>query len=321
MAHGKATSLAGALSLCILLFGIVPTGNAKDRTEALRPVPLPDITTVDWALQVPADVPVALSGVVSFDAAGTGQGAMMYPAPNAAGLLAAIVTHGVLESSMKRKQREKLQEAADQVLLPYQSVLANYSNNNVALEALLRQPFGYRKTLAAVPSTPATSWRIDSAPRFSLTQDQRAFILDNAITVYAPASNVPAYRTAVHVVSHPRDGEDLVGLWTANQGTELKKEWGYLFAESVDVALRVLSAKPGNDVAAFETVRYAEGSSEKMERAQPLYKECGRVVLKTLRGALMSVPVRAKADRSTDDASCPEPVEGIPLESAGAVNT
>ncbi len=34
-----------------------------------------------------------------------------------------------------------------------------------------------------------------------------------------------------------------------------------------------------------------EGGTERIERAQVLHEQCGRLMIKTLRGALMSVPV------------------------------
>lgn len=45
----------------------------------------------------------------------------------------------------------------------------------------------------------------------------------------------------------------------------------------------------------FRTIRYVEGTAEKMERAQLVSEHCGRLVIKTLRGSLMSVPVKASA--------------------------
>ncbi len=269
-----------------------------------QPVSLPDAASVDWVLRAPGGE-VAVNGVVSFDTAGTGAGSMLYPAPGAVGLLAAIVTHAVIESSLKRKQRLKMQEAADEVLAPYRHTLATFSNRDVELAALSLHPFGDRKKLDASADGAITEWRISSSPHFFLTQDQRAFIVDNAIEIYAPGSDVSAYRTSVRVVSRARYGQDLVALWTDDQGSKLKKEWAYLFAESVDVALHT-AARPGAS-AAFTTVRYAEGGSEKMERAQLLYSECGRLVLRTLRGALMSVPVGPEIAGDSVTGACPAP--------------
>ena len=269
-----------------------------------EPVSLPDAASVDWVIRVPAAEPVAVNGVVSFDTAGTGPGSMLYPAPGAVGLLAAIVTHGIIESSVKRKQRIKMQEDADQILLPYRATLATLSNRDVEQAALSRHPFGDRKKPDVSVAGATPQWRINSTPHFLLTQDQRAFIVDNAIDVYAPASDVPAYRTVVRVVSRPRDEQDLVTLWTADQGSELKKEWAYLFSESVEVALKTARSGAGE---AFTTMRYMEGGSEKIERAQVLYRECGRAVLRTLRGTPMSVPVRQEAPADSATGVCTAP--------------
>ena len=306
MKNGRKKSVFPGLALCLFLSAASPVINAKQRVEAQPPTPLPDIATTDWVLQVPDTEPVNVTGVASFDGVGSGPGNIMYPAPNAIGLLAAIATHGILQSAANRKQHDKVQEAANQILQPYQPTLSGLRNRDVALAALARLPFGDHKTLTSEPRSGA--WRITAKPHFSLTQDQRAFIVDNAIALQAPGAETPAYETSVRVISQPRDSTDLVSMWTADEGAELKKEWGFLFAESIDVALRALSSKAGDRPAmSFATVRYAEGGTEKIERAQPLYETCGRIVLKTLRGALMSVPAKVAQGANGETAMCPTP--------------
>jgi hypothetical protein len=55
----------------------------------------------------------------------------------------------------------------------------------------------------------------------------------------------------------------------------------------------------------FRTIRYLEGTAEKMERAQLINEHCGRLLIKTLRGSLMSVPAKASAPRgSSADMTC-----------------
>jgi hypothetical protein len=44
------------------------------------------------------------------------------------------------------------------------------------------------------------------------------------------------------------------------------------------------------------TFRYPEGGVEKMERAQLVEAHCGRALLRTLRGWLMSVPVKVEGE-------------------------
>ena len=51
------------------------------------------------------------------------------------------------------------------------------------------------------------------------------------------------------------------------------------------------------------TFRYVEGGKDRMERAQLVTPGCERVVVRTLRGWLLSIPVRAGANAA--DPSCP----------------
>jgi hypothetical protein len=61
-----------------------------------------------------------------------------------------------------------------------------------------------------------------------------------------------------------------------------------MLAQSVDIALAYMPGHAGTEP--FRTVRYQEGSVERMERAQVIREACGQVVLRTLRGNLMAVP-------------------------------
>ena len=67
------------------------------------------------ALRLPKDEKVTFRGSVNYDNAGAGTLGMLYPAPNAVGFLAGLITHGILLQSTKKNQKDKLQEAADSV--------------------------------------------------------------------------------------------------------------------------------------------------------------------------------------------------------------
>jgi hypothetical protein len=58
-------------------------------------------------------------------------------------------------------------------------------------------------------------------------------------------------------------------------------------------------ARKPADEGVFRTVRYQEGGAEKIERAQVLEQQCGRTVLRTLRGWLLSVPAQVEAASAT----------------------
>ena len=133
-----------------------------------------------------------------------------------------------------------------------------------------------------------------------MTQDQRALVLDNVISVYQPGEMAkPLYQTTIRVVSQPRTEQDVEAVWKDNAGAALKAESTSLLAHSLTLALHE-AGKPAADEGAptFRTVRYREGEVEKMERAHVVSQACDRQVIKTLRGWLMSVPSPSVADPS-----------------------
>jgi len=274
----------------LLLLACLPLLCAAHGPQDSPPPPVPADDTEGWNILLDApQQPVAFSGLANFDKAGTGAGAMLYPGyAGAAGFLAAIVTHGMIEGSLRRKQHDKIQDAADQVLEPYRGVLSGFRQQELVLLALADKPFGDGKALADEPSS-ETGWRLKATPHFSMTPDQLALVLDNAIEIYGPSSAKPSYAGVIRVVSSPHQPTDMPLRWTSDAGNGLKHECANLFAESVETVLKAVRL-PDADPATFKTVRYPEGGSVQIERAQPLFESCSRLVLRTLRGNLMSVP-------------------------------
>lgn len=274
----------------LLLFACLPLLCAARGQQDAPPPPLPADDTGGWQIVLDApEQPVAFNGLASFDSAGTGASGMVYPGfAGAAGFLAAIATHGMIESSVRRKQREKIQEAADHVLEPYRDVLSGFQEKELAKLALADTPFGDGKHLAD-GSTQEPGWRVKATPHFSMTSDQLALVLDDTIELYGPAAIKPSYTGVVRVVSSPRQPAEVPLFWTSDAGSGLKHESARLFGDSIDIVLKALRL-PQSGPAVFKTVRYPQGSARQIERAQPLYESCSRLVLRTLRGNLMSVP-------------------------------
>lgn len=253
-----------------------------------------------WAVRRPSIDAVVFRGVVSYDAAGMGTGSMLYPAPNAAGLLAAILTHSLLNESAKKAQRDRIQADADAVLTTYQPVLSGFTNETLIMGALplIKAP-GTRRLVDA-SGADAGDWSIETAPVFSMTRDQRAIVLDNAVRIYAPGTTVAAYAQTIRVVATPLgdpvDDSGVPAVWLAEQGRRLTDESALLLAESLDVAIgEATGASPVADLP-HRTFRYFEGGSEKMERAQLVQQRCERALIRTLRGWLMSIPVRTSGE-------------------------
>lgn len=104
-----------------------------------------------------------------------------------------------------------------------------------------------------------------------------------------PASD---YRTTIRVVSNPNTNENSVVEWTANNGEKLKDQSAKLLAESFDIAFRDAGDTSDKEKIPERTIRYREGGREKMERAQVLSTQCDRLLIRSLRGTLLSVPIQ-----------------------------
>jgi hypothetical protein len=268
--------------------------------------PGPTATGRAWAVRRPSVDAVVFRGVVSYDAAGMGTGAMLYPAPNAAGLLAAILTHSLLNEGAKKAQRDRIQADADAVLANYQPVLSGFTNEALIAGALPRLKSPGTRRLVGAEGGAAGDWSIETAPVFSMTRDQRAIVLDNAVRIYAPGTLEAPYAQTIRVVAAPlaapTDDAEVPAVWLAEQGRRLTDESAALFAESLDVAIGEATGAPGFADMPHRTFRYFEGGIEKMERAQLVEQGCERALIRTLRGWLMSIPLHAGAGK----ARCPE---------------
>lgn len=289
-----------SLKIACLVTGIIapivfsPWSMADNGIENISP-PSQQLSTqhLSLSLRLPKDNKVIYKGVANFDATGAEKGSMMYPGVDAFSFLAAVFAHGVIVESSKKSKRSKLQEDANKVLTPYQEVLSNYTHKELMQKGLEKMKSAGNKKLVELSESPGASSLIESMPVFSITQDQSTFVLDNAISIYTPDTPSTAiFQSVIRVVSQAKIGMDLPDFWTANQGEMLKEESASLFAESLDIALAEVSSGPNMDNNIYKTIRYFEGTTEKMERGQVISENCSRVVIKTLRGSLMSVPAK-----------------------------
>ena len=274
--------------LLVVLGVLVYPAHAENETPALQPLSTAELAL---ALRVPSSETVIYKGIVNNDSL-SGAGQMMYPAPNAAGFIVAIITHGILLESTKNTEKEQQQTQADQVLLPYRPVLNSYQYRSLMQAGLAKMPANSNIRLAEVSEKPGSGWLIESSPVFFLTEDQSAIVLDHAVLIYRPDASEPAYQNTVRVVSKRKDAPtDIQGFWIANQGEKLKEESANLFAQSLELTLNDMSTELNAGNNPQKTVRYLQGRTEKMERGQVIRESCDRIVIKNLRGWIMSLPI------------------------------
>lgn len=257
-----------------------------------------------WAVQMPAPDKVRFKGVLVMDEAGKPGAPILYPAAGAAGLVAAIITHGVIINAVREGEKSDSEKAADKVLEPYQPSLDTFTQRELLQAAASLSAHGAPRWLAG--SDKADGPVVASQPVFSMTQDRAALILDNDIRIQAPG-NKAAYANKVRVVSAVQAHEDLAAWWGEGDARALKEQSARLLAASIDIALdeakAAATAPPveAGATVAQRTVRYREGGKEVFERAEILREDCDRLLLRNLRGWLMSVP------RLKPAADCPAP--------------
>lgn len=285
--------LAFACLLGICLVG----GYCMDaRANAASGAGAGDAAGATFTVKLPLDQPVAYRGAANFDGAGVGGTEMLYPAPNAAGLLVAIFTHGALVESAKNAQRTQLQEAADKVLDPFRADLGDFVHARLLDRGMkkIAVPGRHRQISFDDDGAQRADWMIESAPIFSLGQDRDVLVLDNTVSVRGRENPQKlTHQTVVKVVWNLRDPGAAVDYWGAEQAERLKEVSARLFAHSLELLLDHLILQPaGSAEAPQKTYRYPEGKAERMERGTLVSAQCDRVVIKTLRGWLMSIPVQ-----------------------------
>ena len=261
-----------------------------------------EMTIPALSMRVPKEDLVSFAALANEDTVAGQPGYMMYPLPLPA-LLVGVVAHGAIESHKQARERKSKNSLSDLVLAPYQSSLSHFTNLELMRRTLDGLTTHGDKALIPFAVRAGPGWLIECSPQFFMTQDARALVLQDSIVIHSPDAASPAtFKNVVEVVARPRGpvGKDSENTWMIEDGALLASVSVDLLRESVNLALSELHGDFAGHAAAYHTVRYPRGGAERMERAQILRESRERVVLKTLRGWIMSVPVAAEASELPD---------------------
>src|SRR5258708_6934425 len=261
-----------------------------------------EITIPALSLRVPKEDLVSFAALANEDTVVGQPGYMMYFGPLPAALVG-VVAHGVIESQKQARERKSKNSLSDLVLAPYQPSLSHFTNAELMRRTLDGLTTHGDKALIPFAERAGPGWLIECSPQFFMTQDARALVLQNSIVIHSPDAASPAtFKNVVEVVARPRAsvGEDSENTWMIQDGALLASTSVDLLRESVSLALSDLHGDFAGHAAMYHTVRYPRGGRERMERAQILRESRERVVLKTLRGWIMSVPVAVEASGLPD---------------------
>jgi hypothetical protein len=259
----------------------------------------------NWVIRLPSEDLVDFRGVADFDNAGIGTAQVLYPAPNIIGFAIALVAHGVISGSTQSAQRNRIRTQADSVLTPYQPFLGAFKNREL-FEQALRHVAMPQQGQVIEPSATIANVRLilNATPVFSMTQDQVALVLNTDVQVLStkdPAT--PIYSNTIKVVSTPIASSEPAGYWSANSGEALKGQSSKLLANAIDLALNQVDRESKVE-GVQKTFRYVEGKVERMERGELLNESCDRLVVKTLRGWLLSIPLKRDGQTGAGNTAC-----------------
>jgi len=118
----------------------------------------------------------------------------------------------------------------------------------------------------------------------------------SAAWVKSASAPTPAYQNALRVISAPIASDDPIVFWSENKGQNLQSVSAQLIAMALELAAneadKINQREAESTAINHRTMRYMQGKSERIERAELLRVTCDRAVIKTLRGGLMSVPLK-----------------------------
>ena len=256
-------------------------------------------------LKVSNDEKARFFGYVNFDGLGNGQGNMGYPGLGPGVFLASILTHAAISESSKNSEKNKRQNQANTVLVPYRTLISDVDIQSLMNNVIHDLSKGSAHKIYKYETEEGMGrWILTSMPVFYMTQDESHIILRNVVALYNeddPDSVV--YQNMVEVISQPVK-ENPRGFWIGNNGVEFNKATNELLLTSFKLVNKdfrgVLTKIENKD----RTFKYLLSGKKIFERGSLLTTDCRRVTIRTLRGWLKSVPMVSDIYKLTAENNC-----------------
>ena len=259
------------------------------------------------SVRAPKEDLASFAAIANEDSAAGQPGAILYPGPLPVAVVAVFV-HGAYESHRQAAEKSARDNLSALVLAPYLPSLSHVTNSELLGRALEGLATHGEKALIKYSEQPGPGWLIECSPKFFMTQDARALVLQNFIVIHSPdAASAATFKNTVEVVGPARHsvGADSDDTWVVDGGAALEVVSADLLRESLSLAISDVRGDFAALGGAYRTVRYRRGGAEKMERAQILREGPQQLILKTLHGWIMSVPLAAQAAGPPDAAAIP----------------
>ncbi|PCK07129.1 MAG: hypothetical protein COA42_15960 [Alteromonadaceae bacterium] len=286
-------------------------------TVATKEESIPKEFVDAYSLTIADENNINYSGYLNYDnySNQAGVNGAMYSGYNAGSFLATVLAHAMVSKSVDAKKKRKFKAESDEFLSVYESSI-NTVTSGFLTANFIESLEGENSSVpvSVVPSMEAHQigkGHILSQPSFVVTQDVTTIIISNRVALFnhgelgvlkaagerkkrkgssSSRTPKPVYSNTMVIINNLATEGDVVGDNAVRVGNDnLGALSSELFDQSLRLMLTNMDAQDDVDGKA-ETIKFHIGSNFRVERGVVLEKTCDRVVFKTLRGWIKSVP-------------------------------
>jgi hypothetical protein len=250
-----------------------------------------------------APQPILFLGQANPTNSGSENGAMVYPGGfGLGGFIASIATHAAIANSAAEARKNKIQNEANKITVPFQEYISKTQLNTLLEQAMKEQ------TLFSKIDTVSTEQiknvdTVEFAPVLFMTQDMKQLYIRNVGVIYNPLKKTKAfYQNQVEVFSEPVKAKDIMNYWTNDDGSKLQETVSDLMRISTNLLLKDMLGSDKFDKK-DRNIQYYVGSKKYFERGKINNTSCNYLLLKTLRNWLKLIPRSVLKNNNT---KCPD---------------
>ncbi|WP_025821354.1 hypothetical protein [Shewanella marina] len=242
---------------------------------------------------------VELIGVVKSSSKSGNSTDMLYVGATPLDFFAGIIAHGIVAESIKNSNKNKIQENANKNIEPYINLIQDIKNSDLTRKYLVNKPSKYTFIHYSENNINIhnDSLVLEITPIFLMNENQNTLILRNLFTIFKKnqinkslKKRKVIYQNQIEVFSQETTSDSIYKYWTKNNGENIKTQLYNLFSLSVNILSKQINSKGKKYTS--ENIQYFNGTDYTFERSQIIEINCDRIIIKTLRGWIKSIPTQ-----------------------------